>query len=103
MNIISSRRAGLVALLLIAVPAIALAQLYQYTDKGGNTVYADHPPQDRLSGQKQLREDGVYWSDQSTVRSPATRVASSDSARPVEEPKHKNYSRVSVILYMTDW
>jgi hypothetical protein len=103
MNTRFPRYAGLLAVLLAAAPAVAPAQLYQYTDKSGNTVYTDHPPQNRESKQKRLREDGVYLSGESTVRPPASRSGSSDSQKPADEPKKKNYSRVSVAMYMTDW
>jgi hypothetical protein len=73
MNTRFPRYAGLLAVLLAAAPAVAPAQLYQYTDKSGNTVYTDHPPQNRESKQKRLREDGVYLSGESTVRPPASR------------------------------
>lgn len=41
-------RAALLVLIL-AVPAAAVAQLYKYTDKDGKTVYSDVPPPDAPS------------------------------------------------------
>jgi len=96
-------RAALLAALLAVLPAMAFAQLYQYTDKNGNTVYTDRPPQNVESKPKNLREDGVYWSSPRQDRPAASQSASSEGQKSADEPKKKNYGRVSVAMYMTDW
>ncbi len=96
----------IIAILILAGIAItdANAQLYVYTDKKGNTVYTDKPPQNMESKPKNLREDGVYYSSPRE----ASQAASADNAAPggkrkPAEQSRKNYNRVNVVMYMTGW
>ncbi len=82
----------------------AWGQIYQYTDKNGNVVFSDKPPADADAKEKKLKDDGVYWSNRSEADYPSykdDKEAPSTSAR--EEKRTRDYSRVTVVMYMTDW
>jgi glutaredoxin len=90
--------------LLCALLPEAWGQIYQYTDRNGNVVFSDRPPAGMNAKEKQLKEDGVFWSNRRESDYPSSqesKEAPSGTAR--EEPRKRNYGRVSVVMYMTDW
>jgi glutaredoxin len=99
----------LILLLVISVMGAAFlaeawGQIYQYTDKNGNVIFSDKPPVDSNAKEKQLKEEGLYWSNQSesdyTSDNESKDTLSAPSRR--DKPK-KDYSRVTAVMYMTDW
>jgi len=89
---------------LLSVPATgAWGQIYQYTDPSGNVVFTDKPPADGNAKKKQLREDGISWSNRRESDYPSQRDARRPLAAAKEEDRSRDYSRVTVVMYMTDW
>jgi glutaredoxin len=72
----------------------ASAEMYEYTDRNGNVVYSDQPPAGANAKEKKLKDDGVYWSNKSEA---------DYSSSIGEEKRSTDYSRVTVVMYMTDW
>jgi glutaredoxin len=68
--------------------------MYEYTDRNGNVVYSDQPPAGANAKEKKLKDDGVYWSNKSEA---------DYSSSIGEEKRSTDYSRVTVVMYMTDW
>jgi glutaredoxin len=82
----------------------AWGQIYQYTDKNGNVVFSDKPPAGSNAKEKQLKEDGVYWSNKSESDYPAYKDSKDAPSTPTREDKrNRDYGRVTVVMYMTDW
>lgn len=82
----------------------AWGQIYQYTDKNGNLVFSDKPPVGSNAKEKQLKEDGVYWSNKSESDYPAHKDSKDALSTPTREDKrNRDYGRVTVVIYMTDW
>jgi len=82
----------------------AWGQIYQYTDKHGNVVFSDKPPAGSNAKEKQLKEDGIYWSNKSEADYPSYKENKEGSTTPVrEEKRSRDYSRVTAVMYMTDW
>ena len=82
----------------------AWGQIYQYTDKSGNVVFSDKPPVGANAKEKQLKEDGVYWSNQSEADYPSHKDSKKAPSTSIAEDKRKtDYGRVTVVMYMTDW
>jgi glutaredoxin len=82
----------------------AWGQIYQYTDKNGNVIFSDQPPADSRAKEKQLKEDGVYWSNQSESDYPSDKDRKDAPSTPTREDKPaRNYGRVTAVMYMTDW
>jgi glutaredoxin len=80
------------------------AQIYQYTDKNGNPVFSDKPPAGEITREKQLKEDGVYWSNKSESDYPAYKESKDTQSSSIREEKRaRDYGRVTVVMYMTDW
>ncbi len=79
----------------------AWGQFYQYTDKNGNVVITDQPPAGANAKEKQFKDDGVFWSNVSEADY-STQKDGGKTA-PVQEERRKDYSRVTAIMYMTDW
>jgi glutaredoxin len=94
---------SLVFMLSVFLPE-AWGQLYQYTDKNGNVIFSDNPPSDASAKIKHLKEDGVYRSDKSSLDYPSYKGTKElPSTQNREEKRPKDYSRVTVVMYMTDW
>ena len=89
---------------ILAISAPVSAEIYQYTDKKGNIVYSDSPPQGSDAKKKQLKDDGIFWSSQQDEPEPYRGGKSAASPVPESEKKRKRvYSDATVIMYMTDW
>jgi len=82
----------------------AWGQLYQYKDKNGNIVFTDKPPAGETVKEKQLKDDGVYWSNQREADLPPSKDSSTtQSSLPLENKRSRDYSGVTVVMYMADW
>ncbi len=82
----------------------ARGQLYQYTDKNGNIIFTDKPPDGVPVKEKQLNDDGVYWSNQiETDYSSYKDSGESQSSQPPEKKRNRDYHSVTVVMYMTTW
>jgi hypothetical protein len=78
---------------------VALAQMYQYTDNNGNVIFTDKPPAGSNAGELKLNDDRLFRSAPRRYEA-APRI----TAAPVEETRRKrDYSDVTVMLYMTSW
>jgi glutaredoxin len=90
--------------LLCALLPEAWGQIYQYTDRNGNVVYSDRPPAGVNAKEKQLQEDGVYRSNRHESDYPSYKESKEAPSAPTrEETRNRDYGRVSVVMYMTDW
>ena len=91
-----------VALALAVSPAFA--QFYQYTDKNGDVVITDSPPSGAEAREKKVSGERVHTSTRSEKGYPAVEKKDDSvrASRGEEQPK-KNYNRVTVVMYMTDW
>lgn len=88
----------------LAFPFPAPGQMYQYTDKDGNTVFSDRPPAGSGVKEKQLR-DNVYYS---APRREADLPRRGNDPLPPgpagqERKAERNYGSVTVVLYKTAW
>ncbi len=84
--------------MLFACAIVAHAQMYQYTDKNGNVVFTDRPPDGSGASEVKLKDNRLFKS------APRRYEPSQTTAVPAEEPKRKrDISDVSVIMYMTSW
>lgn len=83
----------------------AEGQIYQYTDKKGDVVFTDKPPQGSDAKEKQLKDDGIFWSSPQEEPGPSPGGSSpAASSVPASEQKRKrSYSDVTVVMYTTDW
>lgn len=80
----------------------AFAQFYQYTDKSGNVVFTDKPPAGSDVKEKRLKENGIYRSNRGAATDyPA--VEKKEASPGAKEERNKDYSKVAVVMYMTDW
>jgi mycoredoxin len=79
----------------------AFGQLYEYKDANGNIVYTDSPPSGVEARKRTVTEERVFHSS----HMPAAASAYSDKKDKLrsEEPTKKNYNRLNVVMYMTDW
>jgi hypothetical protein len=87
------------ALAFIVSPAFA--QFYQYTDRNGNVVITDTPPAGADAREKKVG-DGVVYRSTGPEQDHGQQDVPPGSSREEEQPK-KDYSRVAVAMYMTDW
>lgn len=90
---------------ILAISTPVTAEIYQYTDKKGNIVYSDNPPQGSDAKNKQLKDDGIFWSSPQDEPEPH-RGGKSAAVSPVPESEKKrkrDYSDATVVMYMTDW
>ncbi len=99
---LTMRKALVIAAMLITAPLLVQGELYQYTDKNGNTVYTDSPPQNTEVKQKRLRENGVSWSSH-RPDPPAAGAQTVAARQTTAARRNKDYSQVNVVMYMTDW
>jgi len=91
-----------VALALAVSPAFA--QFYQYTDKNGDVVITDNPPSGAEAREKKVSGERIHTSTRPEKYSPAVEKKDDPGrASRGEEPPKKNYNRVNVVMYMTDW
>jgi glutaredoxin len=82
----------------------AWAQIYQYTDRNGNVIFSDKPPADANAKEKQLKEEGVYWSNQSEDDYPSNNEGRESQSTAVRaEKRSRDYGGVTAVMYMTDW
>ena len=91
--------------LVSAAATEAAGQIFQYTDKKGKVVFTDKPPQGSDAREKQLKDDGIFWSSPQEEPEPY-RGGNNAANAPVPEPERKrrrDYGDVTVIMYMTDW
>jgi len=87
----------------ISLPT-ARGQLYQYKDSNGNIVFTDTPPAGETVKEKQLKNDGVYWSNQGAADYPPSQDSSKTrSSLPLENKRNRDYGSVTVVMYMADW
>jgi glutaredoxin len=94
---------ALIFMVSVLIPE-AWGQIYQYTDKNGNVVFSDKPPASENAKKKQLKEDGVYWSNKSESDYPTYKDSKDVASTPSrEDERNRDYSRVTVVMYMTDW
>jgi glutaredoxin len=88
-----------------ALAASAQAQMYQYTDKNGNLVFTNSLPSGSDAKEKQLKDDGVYWSAPQKEQEHASRrnnsIQSQEST--VYEKRAPDYGSVTVEMYMASW
>jgi glutaredoxin len=92
------------SILVVAVSPAFDQQFYEYTDKDGNIVITESPPPGSESRKKRLKEDGVYYSTRGEKDYPSfEQKEPSTHAAGQEKPKKKDYNRVAVVMYMTDW
>jgi glutaredoxin len=91
------------ALLATCIPVSA--EIYQYRDKKGNIVFSDNPPQGSNAKEKQLKDDGIFWSSpQEEPEPPPEKDRTVFSPIPASEKKRKrDYRDATVVMYMTDW
>ena len=91
---------------LLAIDAPIFAEIYQYTDKKGNIVYSDSPPQGSDAKKKQLKDDGIFWSSPQDEPEPYRGGKNAAVSPPVPESEKKrkrDYTDATVVMYMTDW
>jgi glutaredoxin len=82
----------------------AWGQIYQYTDKKGNLIFSDKPPADSNAKEKRLKEEGVYWSNQSEDDYASNNESKESPSTPARvEKRNRDYGRVTAVMYMTDW
>ncbi len=75
----------------------AWGQLYQYTDKNGNVVFTDNSVPGVTTKEKQLKADGVYWSNRREADYPSYKDSGEiNSSLPLENKRNKDYSSVTV-------
>ena len=79
----------------------AYAQLYEYKDENGNIVFTDSPPAGSSSQKKKFKEESVFRSNVSE-KDYDSRDASSRRAGQGGQ-QNKDYSRVSVTMYVATW
>ncbi len=93
-----------ITIVLVVAAGPAFAQFYQYTDRNGNSVITDSPPPGAEAREKKVSEERVYRSTRSEKDYPSfEKKDGSGRASHVEEQPKKNYGRVNVVMYMTDW
>jgi len=98
-----SDRGRLVLVILIIAAAVLLlpvssphAEIYQWTDAQGNTVYSDSPPAGVDAKQKKVRTD--------RIEKPAAKYQESWPLKSTKEaPKKRDLGDITVILYAADW
>ncbi len=82
----------------------SFAQFYQYTDKNGVTIITDSPPSGAEMREKKVDEGRVFRSTRSAKDHPACEKKDASVRAPGrEDQQKKDYSRVNVVMYMTDW
>jgi glutaredoxin len=86
-----------------AFPGQAAAQIYQYTDRNGNIVFSDSPPQGANAAEKKLKDDGVFWSSRGEADIPVAESKGAGKAVAAEDVKKPDYSGVTVVMYRTNW
>ncbi len=94
----------LITIALVLAVGPAFAQFYQYTDKNGNVVITDSPPPDADAREKKVDGERVSSFGKSASDYPDQgKERGARGASRAEEKSRKNYSRVSVAMYMADW
>ncbi len=93
-----------IAVMIALAAGAAFGQFYEYKDKNGNTVITDSPPPGVQGREKHFEEERIFRSTRSEKDYPAfdDKEAGGRASRREEQPK-KNYNRVFVVMYMTDW
>jgi len=87
----------------IFIPEV-LEHIYQYTDKNGNVILSDKPPSEASAKVKQLKGAGVYRSNRSGFDYPPYKDGKESLPTVTWEDKRtRDYARVYVVMYMTDW
>jgi len=99
--IVKTAFTAILVFLLSAVLSDAWAQFYQYTDKQGNVVFTDRPPIGSDAKEKQLKDDGLSWSNMREADYSSYR--DSGNTPQVREEKRTDYSKATAVMYMTDW
>ncbi len=95
-----------ITLVLALAVSPAFAQFYQYTDKNGNVVITDSPPSGAEAREKKVTGERVHRSASARPETDPSALEKKDDqnrdAQEGDKPK-KDYSRVNVVMYMTDW
>ncbi len=86
-----------------AFPVQASGQIYQYTDRNGNVVYSDSPPQGVEAQEKRLKDDGISWSSRAEADIPSPEGKQNGRAAPAAATRKPDCSGVTVIMYGTSW
>jgi glutaredoxin len=90
--------------LLLGCFSEASAEMYEYADRNGNVVYSDQPPAGAKAKEKKLKDDGVYWSNKSEADYSSSKDSTDAPSTAIgEEKRSTDYSRVTVVMYMTEW
>ena len=90
----------------IAITAPAAAELYQYTDKNGNIVYSDSPPQGSDAKKKELKDGGIFWSSQQEEPAPRREGKVAKKQKKAQQQKQQeqkpDYGNTTVVIYLTE-
>jgi len=91
-----------IAVLVVLAASPAFGEFYEYKDKDGNTVITESPPAGAESRKKLIEDERIWRSThgEKDYSAPERRDASNPRR---EELRKKDYSSVTVKMYMTDW
>jgi glutaredoxin-like YruB-family protein len=82
---------------IILLPSLTSAEIYQWTDANGNTVFTDSPPKGAAAKELKIKPTNQFGPPPQEEENQAP--AKSENST----PKLKDLRDISVVLYMTDW